>query len=165
MKDRRALWLGPFGVIAFIAVLSSAAYACTVYRGNMTVSGTASSTGTGDNSGMGYCGGTTPPNAGATKGTAFTVSVAPSTACASSLGTITVDVNYKMGPGGPRTTDCMTDTVPIFGVNKIGTMSITSGSASGSYTIPTTESGTGDVQICVSRSNGSLGMQVPATLS
>ncbi len=165
MKDRRALLLGPFGVIAFILALSSAAYACTTFKGDMTVSGRTSSTGTGSNSGMNYCGGTTPAKAGVTKGTAFTVSVAPSTACANNLGTITADVNYKMGAGPPGTNDCMTDTIPIYGVKNIGTIAIVSGSKSGSYTIPTTESGTGDVQICVSKSDGTIGMQIPATFS
>lgn len=138
------------------------AFACTVFKGNMTVNGTSSSTGTGNGTGMGYCS-VTPAAAGVTRGTAFTVSVAPSTSCVNNLGTATFDVNYKNGSGPPTTTDCMTTAA---GISKIGTISVTSGSSSGtnSYTIPTSAS-TGDAQVCVSDSNGINGMQMPVTLS
>lgn len=168
MGTRRLLLLGT-GALALVFFLSSAAYACTIYKGYMTVSGTSSSTGIGSNSGMTYCGGTTPANADVLGGTAFTVSVAPKTdaPCKGNLGNITADVNYAMGAGPPQTTDCMTGSS---GVSNLGTLSITNGTGNtnNSYTIPTT-AGTGDAQVCVSKKPALLqtqtGMQIPVTLS
>lgn len=154
--------------MALVLALSSVAYACTVFKGDMTVSGTSSSTGTGDNSGMGYCDGITPPKAGVTRGTAFTVSVAPSTNtnCVAQLSDMTAHVNYKMGAGPPSTgTDCMSSLRDMGGEIQIGTMAISGGKGSGTYTIPSTEAKTGDVQICVSSSGGGSGMQIPGTLA
>ncbi len=167
MTRGRNVLLAPFGVMALVLALSSVAYACTVFKGDMTVTGSPSSTGTGDNSGMGYCQGITPSKAGVTKGSAFTVSVAPSTNsnCNAKLSDMTADVNYKMGAGPPETTDCMSTVLRTGGEKNIGKMSISGGSGSGSYTIPTSQSGTGDVQICVSSSMGGSGMQIPATLA
>lgn len=163
MNNKRLLMI-PFGVLAFLTLGMSLAYACTAFKGNMTVSGTSSSTGTGNGSSMGYCNNVTPAKAGVTRGTAFTVSVAPynSTPCVANLGTGTFDVNYKNGSGPPTTTDCMSNAKP----NKIGTISVTSGSSSGTdtYTIPTSAA-TGDAQVCVSDSGGFKGMQMPVTLS
>ncbi len=168
MTRGRKVLLAPFGVIAVVLALSSVAYACTTFKGDMTVTGSPSSTGTGNNSGMGYCDNITPGKAGVTKGTAFTVSVAPSTnaKCNAQLSNMTADVNYKMGAGPPSTgTDCMSTLLRTGGEKNIGKMSISNGSGSGSYTIPTSQSGTGDVQICVSSSGGGSGMQIPGTLA
>ncbi len=167
MEGGRKALLTPFGVMALVLALSSVAYACTTFKGDMTVSGTSSSTGTGNNSGMGYCQNITPGKAGVTKGTAFTVSVAPSTNsnCAAQLSNMTADVNYMMGAGPPTTTDCMDSFRDMGGEKQIGSMSISNGSGSGSYTIPTTQTKTGDVQICVSSDGGGTGMQIPGTLA
>ncbi len=167
MTRGRNVLLAPFGVMALVLALSSVAYACTVFKGDMTVSGTSSSTGTGDNSGMGYCDGITPPKAGVTRGTAFTVSVAPSTntKCVAQLSDMTAHVNYMMGAGPPTTTDCMSSRADLGGEIQIGTMPISGGKGSGTYTIPSTQTQTGDVQICVSDSSGFSGMQIPGTLA
>jgi hypothetical protein len=151
----------PFGVVSVLTIGASLAFACTVFKGNMTVTGTSSSTGTGNKTGMGYCKNVTPAKAGVTRGTAFSASVAPSSSCAANLGTGTFNVNYKNGSGPPTTTDCMSG---ASGVTNIGTMSVSSGSGSGSYTIPTSAS-TGDAQVCVSDSGGINGMQMPVTLA
>lgn len=168
MTRGRKVLLAPFGVMAVVLALSSVAYACTTFKGDMTVSGTSSSTGTGNNSSMGYCQGITPSKAGVTRGTAFTVSVAPSTNtnCVAQLSDMTAHVNYMMGAGPPSTgTDCMSSFLDTGGEIQIGTMAIRGGNGSGTYTIPSTQTKTGDVQICVSSSGGGTGMQIPGTLS
>lgn len=182
---RRALLAGLAGAAALLMV-SSAAFACTVWVGTMTVQGTSSrsgvaSTGTvtvhGANGtgagGMTYCNNALPDGEAkvahtATGDAAITVTVAPSSCQGgdSSRGLIgpVGQVNYL--PNGSY--DCMNP-----GGIPIGTMGLQNGVGSGTYLIPGVGntnggvSGTGQAgtaAICVVSPGTPLNIQAPITI-
>lgn len=166
-----------FAVAASIAALSSAALACTVFKGQMTVSGRhGMSTAVGDpTKGMSYCSPPT-PGAQAASGDTVTVSEAPSTACSSSvanqLADGVYDVNFVNGRAmatsrGSYTwvLDCMS---PAGGrVVKVGDMTVSGGSGTAMVSltgrlVPNRPGS--DSAICVSAPNGSTGNQAPVSV-
>lgn len=155
--------LGGLAAIGAVLVLSSAAFACTAFKGHMWVQKGTASEGhaIGNGTGMGYCTGTTPTTGGVTRGTGFTVNVAPTSAtdpCPNqSLGgnSTKFQVLWTTSTG-----HCMAGTG-----NKIGTITVTSGSGSGSgYQIPTTATA-GPGKVCVSDNAALKGMEVPVTVA
>lgn len=99
-------------VVAGVMILASAAFACTVYKGTMTVTaGGGSSQRTGSGMGMGYCSGTTATsNADVTSGGTFSITVQKFTGsgstktCTDQLNIDWYDVNYTTAGA---TGDCM----------------------------------------------------------
>ncbi|HSH60676.1 MAG TPA: hypothetical protein VK988_13755 [Acidimicrobiales bacterium] len=136
--------------IGAVMALSSAALACTAFKGKMTVQGDASTTQSivyGDGSGMNYCGGNGGAKASrlADSTADIAVGIYPNTlsGCTNRLGGssgATYDVNfmredtagnapYKTDSSGnfiiqSGTTDCMSPTLP--GAVKIGTITVDS---------------------------------------
>lgn len=160
MNARKKLTFG-FAVAAVVLLLSSTAWACTVWKGKMTVTVNDTRTGTGGtvngwgaNSGMQNC--PTKPWEGQARahvgdstghvGSGVTVTVAGTTStevgiCASKLAANTYDVNFLntgtgdfVGEGAARTWahDCMTGGHPK--TFKIGSISVDS-NGNGSVTI------------------------------
>lgn len=159
-NHRKRLLMGAVPVAAVLAA-ASVGYACTIFKGSMTVTGNgndpltgapSSVTVTGNNSGMSYCNSASPEGSAPALGAGYTfaprnggtidVSVAPSTdSCASQLPDGVYDVNFVNGPAHSDTNgirpwllDCMFGNNPP-NVN-LGTMTVTGGSGSGTYSLP-----------------------------
>lgn len=85
MSGTRKTVLGAFATAAAVLVLASSAYACVVFRGDLTVTGPTSGnlvTGDGSGSSHKYCTGREPTTAAAAGyNQSITVTVAPATAC------------------------------------------------------------------------------------
>ncbi len=159
-------------VVAGVMILASAAFACTVYKGTMTVTaGGGSSQRTGSGMGMGYCSGTTATsNADVTSGGTFSITVQKFTGsgstktCTDQLNIDWYDVNYTTAGA---TGDCMSsDPASILiqegdATAKTGLSVDSTGSGSGSFTFPST-SHLGAIGICVSDDGSAEGMQVAA---
>lgn len=170
MNHSRKLLISGFGAIAVMLALSSVAFACTVFRGTFTVTpaapGSGSVTATGNNSGMGYCGGGSP------SGTAiiaappgnFTATVAPATSClvngSNKLSAGVYTLTWNPGSTGAPRNDCMNPDP-----DQIGEMTVDlNGNTLGpnSYSL---NQAPGDYQICISNATGGQGNQVGATVS
>lgn len=167
---------GVFAAVAVAAVmlLSSAALACTVYKGTMSVTGDSPGSGTvtavGNNRGMGYCYGGPTGSATLEKPSAdIFVSVGPyispdATVCPSSQlgdtgsgtgGTRTYTVTWWNGTG---TGDCMN---PLS--FQVGLIEIRNGSGSGEYKLDSRVINPSEGSVCVSDLTGGQGNQVPVT--
>lgn len=169
MNSHRKPVVLAFGVIAGVLLMTSTAFACTVFKGRFTVTpsapgGSGSVTAVGNNSGMGYCGsGPSGTAQFATGGGGFSAVVAPdNTGCnGSKLPAGLYTITWSPGPSvnnnnvyDPRINDCMN-----LSKNQLGTMVVdTNGDGSGSYTL---SAPSGDAQICVSDPTGGRGNQVP----
>lgn len=170
-------------------MLSSAAFACTTFKGTMTVTGNATtgrtltnpgagtSTAVGNpNAGMAYCTLTPGATAKATGGTVTVGVVATTGTCASGLVNGTVyDINYVNGrafydPPNPNSPygwqiDCMS---PIgAGQVKLGQQTAASGGIpTATYNLPngSTNAANEDSAVCVSDSTGNIGNQAPVQI-
>lgn len=174
-----------FLVIAAATAVSSAAFACTVYRGIFTVQGLDGSplptpvSATGNNVNMNYCGGAVPSRAQlqgdpATAETTsrIRVTVAPSTGtCQSQLNNLVI-ISWAPDAG----MDCMSpNRVPGAGT-PIGEIQLNNGSGTGDFVIPrvgqTSPSGSvlgtrpldGNAGVCVTEATGIGGNKVPVDL-
>ncbi len=182
-----------FSVLAAFLALSSAAYACTTFYGKITVTGTSgSTTAYGNQTTHGYCSGpvsNSPNGAKAHSSDSITVAVASGTASCPISGALpgkTYDVNflnttsaytcsstcattgttYTPGANFTTTDNCMDDTNgnPAHG-SRLGTMSVnSSGTGSGSYTLPSSLTNNGSTNasnVCVSDNTGLNGIEAP----
>lgn len=164
---RRPLAVG-FTVITAVLLFSSAAFACTTYKGRFAVQGNGKTTrtATGSNSGMSYCNGTVPAKADipALASPAFYAAVGPTSgsgSCDSKLPTgYTYYIDYQ--PGVAYYGDCMHQSA---GNQTLGTMTVDSNGYSGTYSYPQAgysfkpQLGEGDV--CVSDYWYNWGNQMP----
>lgn len=145
--------------------VASLAWACTVFKGQMTLSqtGQTSQTNVGNNSGMGYCGGASSAVMTIDDASQYTITVAPSTGnCASHLGSgliisTTFDINKtESGAMG----DCMSgdaQSIPIT------TFSV-SASGNGTKTLNGSTVDSNTDAICVSTSSASKGNQMTVSV-
>lgn len=156
---RRNLLYGGMGIIAAAMAVASVAYACTTFRGNMTITGDTAVTTTGKNSGMNWCGDTTPARVSVSRSTGFTVGVATSTSCGSQgLGTTVANINYfktSNTTASDLNTDCMNG---AGNGTLITTISIASNAGSKSIAASSVPSTVGDYKICVAKVDNSQGM-------
>jgi hypothetical protein len=181
---RKALLAGA-GVVATVLVIASTAYACTVFKGRLTLTGngnqpTGSSVTLGKNAGMQHCanspsGYTSAPLSGGTVDVVVAKNTTGTTACPNSqLPADTYDINYENGAAfsGDLPTsyrnwliDCMSPHS-----NNLTTMTVDSngdGSKTG-VSLNSTERNTkvgsqivDESAICVSTSDGAYGNQGP----
>lgn len=172
-RSRKFLMGFTFALVAIGLAATSAAYACTVWAGKMTVTGsgaTGSVSAQGWYSTMGYC--TNPTGTAemdaSTSGT-VTVSVqAASSGCFSStLPSGTYDIWWTAGswdPQNPGTNDCMADTADDYDV---GDISVNGSGVGGPSTSSSFNPGTaGTIQVCVAdRIGPDYAMQVPVTVA
>lgn len=140
--------------VGSVLALSSMAFACTTFKGEMTATqGASVGTATGNNTGMGFCAGAPYTVAEITRAQDFTVAVNPSTThCPASLGNSTgfgFQVLYTDSAG-----HCMAGTG-----NKIGTIQVSSGVGKGTYQIPS-GAAPGSGWVCVSDNAALKGMMV-----
>lgn len=157
-----------FGASAAFLVLASAAYACTTFVGQQTVTqgaNSATSVGIGGNGGMAYC--TTPPSVSlSSTGTTYTIGVSAKTGtCAGQLpatnsGLLGMGPTYKAYKTSG--TDCMAGSgTAITGggvtVNNSG-FGQTASLAANTLTV-------GNTNLCISDSGAAKGMQSPVTVS
>lgn len=170
-----------FTAVAAVLAISSAAFACTVYRGKMTVQGSGG-TGTtyaiGNNSGMAYCSNTPAAKTGngaevpnATPGGTITVTVAPVSICKGGLlgmtpnqlpsGT-TYQITWLAGRGIPQggSVDCMVSNGDN-GTHINGSDMTVSSSGDGADTSDTFIPSVGENSVCVGKHGHAYGMQVP----
>lgn len=99
-----------FGTVAAVLMLASAAFACTTFKGEFSLSqGGVTKTNIGSNTNMGFCPNTTVNTMGLTGADSFTVSVAPTTTdlCAASLTLALYDIKHS---DSLRIADCMNGT-------------------------------------------------------
>lgn len=152
--SRKRLTLA-FGVLVGVMAMAAAAFACTAYKGTFTVTptggtGSGVSSSVGNGTGMNYCS-TSWGATFASTGQTFDASVsAGGCATAGALRNGTYTVNYF--PGG-SSNDCMNP-----GGLPLGTMSVSGGSGSGSYSLQAAVPGSG--QICVSDLTAGQGNQL-----
>jgi len=188
MKTKARRILVTMGGAAGAALLmASAAYACTTFKGTLTLTAGGGNTKVvGSGNGMSYCSGYPKDNAAAPAGGAHgkaggvvKVAVAPSTGCNTlQLPADTYLVNIGNGKAygftvnaathkrtyGSMQIDCMT---PSRGITPLSPTSLSvpaSGSASGNFTLPGSlnKNGPSDASaICVANRGGSLGLQAP----
>lgn len=173
-SDQRRSGMFAAALVAAVMLLSSAAMACTVYKGTMSVTGDSPGSGTvtavGNNSGMGYCYGGPSGSATLEKPTSdIFVSVGPfvspdEAVCPSSQladsgtgtgGLRTYTVTWWDGTG---TGDCMN---PLS--HQVGLIDIRNGSGSGEYKLDTRVINPSEGAICVSDLTAGQGNQVPVT--
>lgn len=177
MIGRRKSLVIMAGITATILLATSAAFACTIFRGKMTVKGDAAATSVaaiGDGFGMGHCQPTGNPTGSASVsriGGSVDVSVSPQD-CGVYDGTLP-DGNYTVNyfPTYPAfaLTDCMN---PIgqaggMGVQMIGTLTVTSGSGSTTASLPAYAAVPGSQStICLTSTSEATptGMGVPITV-
>jgi len=165
-----------FAVIAGVLLLTSAAFACTTFRGRFTVTaiapGSGSVTAVGSNSGMNYC--VAPTGTASlerdpqTKGGSFTATVAPDNTCgASKLTAGLYTVTYRYGPSVNNNNEyfaTINDCMNPLPTKTLGPMVVDAdGKGSGTYEL-IGPNPPGDAQICVSDANGGQGNQVPVKL-
>ena len=168
MRRKQAVFI--FGVVASIGLLASAAFACTTWRNKMTVTGSGSSPGSvtaqGWDDDMRYCSSGQPSGTAGmddnTNGT-VTVTIEPSTGSCESpdLPDATYDIRWTTGtwsPSSPGTNDCMSTT-------DVGDISISSGNGGPTSSNSFNPGGAGTIQVCVTNSNQTFGMQVPLTVA
>ncbi len=162
---RRGIVAASVAALAVLA-LASAAFACTVYKGRFVVTGNNGTTTevVGNAIGMGYCFTPGPGRAEISRGGTFSASVSKyqgsqsTTKCSAQLNPDTYDVNYSTTGG---TGDCMTGSPESV---KIGSMVVdSSGSGSGTYTLPSTAL-VSDGAICVSDATAGEGNQAPVKI-
>ncbi|MDP9403179.1 MAG: hypothetical protein M3P85_07545 [Actinomycetota bacterium] len=99
-----------FGTLAAVLMLASAAFACTTFKGEFSLSqGGVTKTNIGSNTNMGFCPNTTVNTMGLTGLDSFTVSVAPTTTnlCAASLTKSVYDIKHA---NSTLVRDCMNET-------------------------------------------------------
>lgn len=179
-RDTRRRLLVGSTVVGVSLALCSAAFACTVFRGKFTVTGSGANPGkvisVGNNAGMQYCPGFPTGTASApTTGATVTVKVvkAKNSSCPlSRLPANTYDINFLNGPAHFKSPDrdwqldCMSG---IAGPVKIGQLKINQYGAGGPKTLalpsglvangPNDESA-----VCISDAGGAYGNQVPITI-
>lgn len=187
MINRKKLMFG-VGVGAAVLSMSSAAFACTIFRGTMTVSGngttsrspsgTSPSTAIGNNTGMGYCSLTPGATAKATGGTVTVQVLASSAPCAVSTLTpnTAYDVNYVNGrafydpPGPARVYGWQIDCMSPISAGQVNLGSQTTDSlgnlASQTWNLPNgaVNASGEDSAVCVSTPNGGNGNQAPVQI-
>lgn len=169
---RRALKF-TFGAVGALLVPMSAAYACTAFKGTMTVTGNAATPGsvsaTGDGSSMRYCSGPTgTANVKANTSGTVSVTIGPATgSCTGKLTSGTYELREVAGTWNPSTqsgSDCMAPTggtwpgMKTISVDGNGNSSAT---ATGSFT---PGAAGGSISICVSDTLGNTGNQVPLSI-
>lgn len=182
-KARRRKTMFGFSMVAWILVFASAAYACTVFKGKMTVTDPSSrvSSAQGDGGGMSHCVGTVTDGARAASGggTSVTVAVSAGTCMGSgSLPNNTYDINFINHTAfdyissawklDQVTGNCMSGTGGSSGTTSLtpAAFTITGGTGSGSatVTIPASSADTPSTErsgVCVSDSSGGSGNEVP----
>jgi hypothetical protein len=189
----RKLSTGAATVVAIIMVLASGAYACTVFRGKMTVTGGGGSTfATGNNSGMGWCirpqDNTTVASGGGGKGadgSTITIRIEPASSTCGSHSPSTrsdYDLNFFNGKGFTYTIssttgkrvystwqkDCMSPRLSGV-VNLASNVSYTNGTiAQGDFKLPlsTNKNLSGEASaVCFSDPGGGNGNQVPIIIT
>jgi hypothetical protein len=161
---RKRLGFG-FAVAAAVVAAASVAFACTAFEGHMWVEKGTANEGhaIGNGTGMDFCPGTTQTTGDVTRGVGFSVNVAPTSATdpcpnqslgGSSRGT-KFQVLWTTSSG-----HCMAGTG-----NKIGTITVKSGTGSGTgYQIPTSATA-GPGIVCVSDNAALKGMMVYADIA
>lgn len=169
-----------FTAVAVVLALSSVAFACTVFKGKMTVQGsggTGTTSAIGNNSGMGYCNNAAAANTGngaevpnAAPGGTITVTVAPATICKDMLGLgtnklpsgTTYEITWLAGRGVPQggSVDCMVPNGDN-GNHINGSDMTVSSAGNGSDTSDTFTPSVGENSVCVGKHGSSSGMQVP----
>lgn len=110
--------------VAAVLMLASAAFACTVFKGQFSLSqGGVTKTNVGSNNGMSFCPNTTVNTMDLTAADSFTVSVAPRTSnpCRASLTKTLYDIKHS---NSTLVSDCMN------GTNVAEDLSVSSGSGS-----------------------------------
>lgn len=164
----RKHWISVFGVVTWIVLVTSTAYACTTWQGKMTLTGSGSSPGSvsamGRNFSMAYCSSGAPSGtAGMAASTSATVTItiaASSSGCNSTtLPNGTYDIRWTTGtwdPQTPGTNDCMDTTTA-------GTMSVTSGAGGPTASSSFNPGSAGTIQVCVTK--GTYAMQVPVSVA
>lgn len=180
IKDHKLIAV-PFGVVAVILVIASAAYACTNYVGTLAVKGNRSAnvaTATGSQTFGCSCesmtqsvsASTAQADIGASSGS-FTITTGR-ISTAKSLGTATYDVNQINVGYSNHTTwinpsgDCMTWTIGSSTKN-LGTITTANGVATKGFNVYTTfiaNTGSEESGVCVSDSGSHNGNQVPLRL-
>lgn len=168
--------------------MSSTAFACTIFKGTMTVTGNGTtartdtdpgngtSTAVADPTGMKYCSLTPGATAKGVLGTVTVGVVATTGSCASALEDgVVYDINYVNGrafydPNGParRYTwqiDCMS---PLSsGHTRLGQqIAVNGGIPTATYNLPTSTNNAAneDSAVCVSDSSGGIGNQAPVQI-
>lgn len=158
--SRRGLKL-LLAVIGLLMALASASWACTTYKGQMTLSQTGQTTKTniGSNSGMGYCDFALTQNMSLSRSSSWTVTVAPQTTgnCIAQLPSGTHDVNKSNAAG---VGDCMTNDSSA---RNIGSIAVDS-NGDGATTLAGTKLSTNTSAVCVSTTNSSFGNQMSVTI-
>jgi hypothetical protein len=189
---RRGWLVVAAGVVAAALMVDSAAYACSYFRGTMTVTGGGGTTTVvGSGKGMTYCRGYPKDSAAApaggahgTSGSSITITVAPSSGCSdAALGPDTYDVNFIQGKAYTYTVDATTHKRTYAArralsciVRGNGVSALTPGSlivpvggtASGTFKLPTnlTKSGPSDAAaVCVVDSFGDSALQAPVIIT
>ncbi len=187
---RKPMLVG-FGLMAGVMLISSAAFACTIYKGQLYLTGNHPSSGTkimtGNNASMSYCaesGGEAIVNAAPNPAVVKEVKVAPASGIAgcpnSSLPTGKYDINWVNGaamthnPSDPTgkphdwVIDCMSPLGKPMGSESQTTMQVTNGSGSATNVTVSPNAPNGpadDSAICVSTPNGVYGMQGPVRVA
>lgn len=167
---KRKFCIGGFSILAIIVVMSGFTMACTTWLGKMEVQGSGASPGyvvaQGRNFEMQYCFAGTPSGTASmddnTNGT-VTVTMSPSDGDCDSddLPNGTYDIRWTPGawsPSNPSVNDCMSTT-------DVGDISISSGSGGPTSSNSFDPGAAGTIQICVTNSNQTFGMQVPLTVA
>lgn len=141
-------------VLASVIGVASLAFACTTFKGTFTVAqGTTSKTNTGNNTGMGFCGGAAGETISLSRtGTGITVSGGPSTgSCASRLSNSDDVGNYtiKRSTAG----DCMNGTAigSSFTIGDAGTFS---------RSITANSFNTTDIKVCIASEGNAQGNEM-----
>lgn len=160
-KTRRTKAGLGFLIVAVSLAVGSVAYACTVYKGQMSIaqSGQTTRTNFGDNVGMGYCSGTTPQTMTLSRSASYTVTVAASDGdCESQLQASSLTRIYEVYKTSDTTDpDCMGGLG-----NMVSGISVDSnGDGSASPAGSTLDVGT--TALCVSDILASQGMQMAVT--
>lgn len=194
LKGRtRKIATGGTALVGAIMILGGSAYACTVFRGKMTVSGGGGSTfATGNNSNMGWClkpaDNTTVANGGGAKGadgSTITIRIEPATSpCGTSSPNTgsNYDLNFYNGKAftysissttGKRVysnwiVDCMSPRLSGV-VNLASGLSYTKGTiAQGDFRLPSVTNANASGQasaVCFSDTNGNNGNQIPIIIT
>ncbi|MEN3316349.1 MAG: hypothetical protein V7605_2583 [Acidimicrobiaceae bacterium] len=188
MNKRKLVW--GFAVAGAALMVSSAAFACTAFKGQMVVTGGGGSTtvvGTGG--GMQYCkppaDNAAAPGGGAhgTSGSSITIALSPATCGVSMKLTknlynvnfsngaaynFTINANTHKRKYGAYKTDCMSRGAGVVALTP-GTLSVPdSGIASGTFTLPggLTKNGPSDASaVCVADAHAFQGMQAPIIIT
>lgn len=174
--------LGGFAAAAAFLMMSSAAFACTTFKGHMVVTGDASgvsSTVDGNNAGMGYCAGTLLPGAQSHSTAGATVTVGEPSAASCNGSTFTPSKSYtayfldgKVFGNAKvqgqlvysRLLDCMRGST---GTNNIGSAGTTTTGGILANTVHTLVNNSGlnvtgqDSGVCLTQDDALIGNQAP----